>query len=377
MYNLTTQEVDARMVGRLLRIFIFSIVVLGFVTGCNLRTSQDGTPTHSPATAAAQTLEAVFTKVTFQTQQPNQDTETAGLLPEDANTSSPAPHDVCINRAHFVDDITIRDNTQVDPEANFVKVWRLRNDGTCVWNRSYTLTFFGGERMGAPNTILLPKIVQPGQTIDLSIDMTAPEEPGTYQGFWRLQSGDGDYFGIGPKGDQSFWIKISVTTPLDASPTSDLTPTMSLSQTPTPSETPSPMETPSPTETPIPSASPQATPKVHHQGDVQLTLGQDVNLDNGEISTGEGEDIALIELTPPKLSLTPQNNAILAIYSGTQRPPSFHDCELTPKSSEAIPLSELAVNDILCYITNEGRFGYMTISALNSSINFSFTTWVP
>ncbi len=353
------------MVGRLLYNLTIGIIMLGLTTGCNLRASQDENPTNGPATIAARTLEVVFTNVAFKTEQFNQGTQTPGAKPEEVKTSSPSSDGTCINRAHFIDDITIRDNMQIERGSNFLKVWRLRNDGTCVWNRSYTLIFFGGERMGALKTISLPDIVQPGQTIDLAIDLTAPEVPGTYQGFWRLQSGDGDYFGIGSNGDQSFWVKISVSASLSPSPSSNISPTVN------------PLETPSPSETPTPTASPQPTPIVHSQGELQLTLDQGVDLDTGEITPIEGADLTLDEQTTSEYFLNPQNNALLAIYSGTQKPPSTQDCDATLKSSNAIPLDELAVNDILCYITDEGRPGYLIISALNSDIEFSFTTWVP
>jgi len=365
------------MNGRYFKNLLSSLIALGLISGCNFRTSQEESPTHNPATAAAQTLEVVFTKVAAQTEQLIPGTRTPGSSSTEARTSSPAIDETCTNQASYVDDITIRDNTQIEPGSNFVKVWRLRNDGTCIWNRAYTLTFFGGERMGAPNKIFLPDIIPPGQTIDLTIDLTAPEDPGMYQGFWKLQSGNGEFFGIGSEGNRSFWVKISVITSLTASATSNLTPTLFPTGTDSPSKTPTPTETPTPSATTSPSPTPQPTPMVHSQGAVQLLLDQDVNLDNGEISPVEGGDIAQIEPNTSVYFLKPQNNALLALYIGSQSPPSIGDCELTPKSTEALPFTALAVNDNLCYITDEGRPGYLTITALNSNVAFTFTTWVP
>src|SRR5512141_335890 len=39
----------------------------------------------------------------------------------------------CTYRAAFAGDMTIPDNSVIAPGAAFVKTWRLRNDGTCVW----------------------------------------------------------------------------------------------------------------------------------------------------------------------------------------------------------------------------------------------------
>jgi hypothetical protein len=365
------------MNGRYLTNLLCSLLALGFISGCNFRTSQEESPTHNPATAAAQTLEVVFTKVAAQTEQPVPGTRTPGFSSTEARTSSPAIDETCTNRASFVDDVTIRDNTQIEHGSNFVKVWRLRNDGTCIWNRAYTVTFFGGERMGAPKKISLPDIIQPGQTIDLSIDLTAPEDPGMYQGFWRLQSGDGELFGIGSEGNRSFWVKISVIPSLTASATSNLTPTLFATGTVPPSKTPTSTETPTPSATTSPSPTLQPTPIVHSQGTVRLLLDRNVNLDNGEISPGAGGDIVLVEPDTSEYFLKPQNNALLALYVGSQIHPSIQDCDLTPKSTASLPITALAVNDNLCYSTDEGRPGYMTITALNSDVEFTFTTWVP
>src|SRR5512145_2890125 len=40
----------------------------------------------------------------------------------------------CTNSASFVADITIPDNTDVAGGSKFTKIWRIANNGTCVWN---------------------------------------------------------------------------------------------------------------------------------------------------------------------------------------------------------------------------------------------------
>ena len=39
----------------------------------------------------------------------------------------------CINKAEFVTDVTISDNTRLKPNQGFTKTWRLQNTGTCTW----------------------------------------------------------------------------------------------------------------------------------------------------------------------------------------------------------------------------------------------------
>lgn len=341
------------------------IIMLSLIAGCNFQSAQEGTTPNGPATVAARTLEVVFTKMASQTEQIEEGTRTPSSNIEGVEVPSSTTEETCTNRALFVEDITIRDNMHVEGGASFIKTWRLRNDGTCIWNRSYSLTFFRGERMGAPTTISLSEIVQPGQAVDISIDMTAPKSLGMHQGFWRLQTEKGDYFGIGSSGDHSFWVKITVTASLTASPTLALTPTF------TPSNMPPPSETPTPTP------SPQPTPSVYTQGESQLMLNQGIDLDDGRISPEEGEDIILLEIATSEYSLSPQTSVLIATYSGEQTPPTPSDCENTPLTSDPISLTSLAADGILCYITDEGRPGYLSITALNSSIDFNFITWVP
>lgn len=39
--------------------------------------------------------------------------------------------------------------------------------------------------------------------------MIAPEEEGTYKGYWMLMSDNGVLFGLGPDGRAWFWVEIS------------------------------------------------------------------------------------------------------------------------------------------------------------------------
>ena len=103
----------------------------------------------------------------------------------------------CTNRATFVADVTIPDNTAMAPGTTFVKTWRLRNSGTCSWAVGYAAVFSSGSRMGASIPVPLSTIVSPGNTIDISVPMVAPTAPGTYRANWLLRSDTGASFGLG------------------------------------------------------------------------------------------------------------------------------------------------------------------------------------
>ncbi|MDX1615241.1 MAG: NBR1-Ig-like domain-containing protein, partial [Candidatus Promineifilaceae bacterium] len=116
----------------------------------------------------------------------------------------------CLNQATFVADVTVADNTELSPGQSFAKMWRLRNDGTCVWGPGYSLVFVEGERMSAPEFVPLQRTTLPGQTADLAVNLEAPEEPGTYPAYFMLRAPDGRIFGIGPEAETAFWLQIVV-----------------------------------------------------------------------------------------------------------------------------------------------------------------------
>ncbi len=114
------------------------------------------------------------------------------------------------DKAQFIADVTIPDGTSLSPGQAFTKTWRLKNVGTCTWTPSYSLAFVSGDPMGGPASLALPGTVVPGQSVDLSVDLVAPAEAGSYAGYWMLRNASGGFFGIGTYADKPFWVKISV-----------------------------------------------------------------------------------------------------------------------------------------------------------------------
>lgn len=127
-------------------------------------------------------------------------------------TLPPTPlSEFCRDQAEFVKDVSVADNTAFRPGERFIKTWRLRNSGDCTWTPQYALVFVGGDRLEAATEIPLSGYVQPNETVDLSVEMTAPTESGQFQGQWMLKSADGSHFGIGEKADKPFWVRIVVS----------------------------------------------------------------------------------------------------------------------------------------------------------------------
>lgn len=119
------------------------------------------------------------------------------------------------NVATFIKDVTLPDSgvgkgTTLRPGAKFRKTWQIKNAGTCTWNSSYRWVFDHGHSMSGPAWIpLTSKNVRPGESIEVSVDLVAPVQPGSYTGYWRLADSKGRDFGttIG----RSFYVTINVS----------------------------------------------------------------------------------------------------------------------------------------------------------------------
>ncbi|HLF72905.1 MAG TPA: NBR1-Ig-like domain-containing protein [Anaerolineales bacterium] len=168
-------------------------------------------------TSAAQTLEAMSTQAVVTLPAGPSPTSTLSIptaSPIVVNTFTAVPPIQPVTRcdaASFVNDVTYPDGSVVSRGGTFTKVWRIKNVGTCTWTSSYAIVFVSGDQLGAPNAVSLPGSVAPGQTVDLSVNLTAPNTDGRYRGYWRLRNPSGVLFGVGAAGDSNFYVDVSVT----------------------------------------------------------------------------------------------------------------------------------------------------------------------
>lgn len=129
------------------------------------------------------------------------------------STSTPLPTATAVSYCDwitFVKDVTIADGTKFAPGETFIKTWRLKNRGTCTWTSDYMLVFTSGDSMGSTTAVRLPGNVAPGQTVDVSVMLTAPNKRGDYIGYWMLRNPSGVLFGYGDKVNQAFYVDIAV-----------------------------------------------------------------------------------------------------------------------------------------------------------------------
>ncbi len=145
------------------------------------------------------------------------------------------------NNLLLLRDETIPAGTVMKPKETFTKTWKVENNGTCDWVFQFRLVFVGGNQMdGEPSG--LGKVIPPQKWTQISIQLTAPKQPGTYTGNWRLGTQAGNAFG------STLTVSIVVANPTNtpAPPTDTSAPPTS---TDTPTSTPPPTETPTITNT--------------------------------------------------------------------------------------------------------------------------------
>jgi hypothetical protein len=112
--------------------------------------------------------------------------------------------------ADFVSDVTYPDGSKVGRDESFTKIWRLKNIGSCTWTTNYAIVFVSGDAMNAPAAIALTGNVNPGQTIDVQVKLTAPSKDGSYRADFKLRNASGLLFGVGDSATTSFWVSIKV-----------------------------------------------------------------------------------------------------------------------------------------------------------------------
>ena len=348
--------------------YAISIYLLILLSSCNMPGSKDKeTPTQN-VTQAYQTVNAKLTSAALETKPaasqivptdsgistatPNPDLTLSPGVPATAATEVvKTPDTPCdLGMAGIPIDVTIPDDTVMAPGYTYTKIWRIKNAGTCTWTAAYSVAFFSGEQMSAAANVPLSNAVSPGQLIDLAVDMTAPTDPGTYQGNWKLRNAEQKLFGIGPNGNSAFWVRIQVVT------------------TPTPTPT-----APTPTSTPTPTATP---PIIQAKGTANIFPGEELDLDTLEINQDNSNDLLYESDAEGELSLSPINNAHIGRYG--ESIPSFDECTTAQLNSTALPLDDAQPGVYWCYRTSQGLPGYFEVTVFNTEndqLTLNILTW--
>lgn len=125
------------------------------------------------------------------------------------------------DQSAFVRDVTVPDGHQVSPGQRFVKTWEMQNVGCIPWEGRflqcldeelvvYTRT---GEMLELahnliPSSRMVPiPLTPPGELVQISVEFTAPEPPGTVLSYWKSVFEDGSLCFPEARG---LWVKVRV-----------------------------------------------------------------------------------------------------------------------------------------------------------------------
>jgi len=185
------------------KIWIFALVTGFLLAGCISVSSGPATPTSAPQFVTS-TLPPTKALVLPSTVTPS--TPDANENGKETGTPVPTSPPDCKIQAVLLEDVTIPDDTVVEAGETFTKTWRFKNTGTCHW-KGYTINFVTGDRMGAPDSAPIPDTIA-GDSVDVSLELTAPTADGSYSAYYILKDADGEPILVGT--EKTFWLKIIV-----------------------------------------------------------------------------------------------------------------------------------------------------------------------
>lgn len=91
-------------------------------------------------------------------------------------------------------DVTVPDNSVMTPGQEFIKTWKVKNNGSCPWGAGYVLAYAGYANQMSGQFIALTEVVQPDQEVELSVQFSAPDAAGEYLSAWTMRNPAGVTF---------------------------------------------------------------------------------------------------------------------------------------------------------------------------------------
>jgi len=163
-----------------------------------------------------------------QPQPPDQGAEQ--VSPVENNTQSPADQSSCTKT--FAGSTNLSEGEEFQSGDLIQVIFTVVNTGTCTWDSGYSLIQIGGDLSPSSSSLALSGDVAPGGSVQLSVEYTAPNQPGPYLSVWKMEDSEGGIFGQTDPPDFPLRIKIRTITSGNPQPTA------------TPNPTPGPQTTP-------------------------------------------------------------------------------------------------------------------------------------
>ena len=188
-------------------VIVASLITL-LIAACGSSNTPAPEPTPDVAavrTSAASTVVSQFTlTAAVFTPTPGRPTETSA--PDATNTATVQPVAQVTNAEgtsvalcdslEFVADVNIPDETSMSPGQDFVKTWRVKNNGSCPWGEGYELVYAGYADDMDGQFQPLAEVVQPNQEVEISVQFQAPDAAGNYLSAWQMENPAGVTFPV-------------------------------------------------------------------------------------------------------------------------------------------------------------------------------------
>jgi hypothetical protein len=110
-------------------------------------------------------------------------------------TTNPSSLAYGCNNLGFIRDVTIDSGTEMAAGEKFTKTWQVANTGTCDWLSGYSLVPVSGTNFAEDPVRINNAPVPPKEWRQISVNMYAPKDEGTYTQYWQMSDGAGHTFG--------------------------------------------------------------------------------------------------------------------------------------------------------------------------------------
>lgn len=124
----------------------------------------------------------------------------------------PEPRPIEGDKVEWVRDVTIPDDSLIGTGQSFRKIWEVRNAGTVPWRGRY-LTRIGTSNstytLASPLRVEVPD-ADPGELVQITVDLVAPSTPGTKQVHWKQTDEQGREYFPGPQYTYGIYCRVVV-----------------------------------------------------------------------------------------------------------------------------------------------------------------------
>jgi hypothetical protein len=306
-------------------------IMMNLTAGCNGVSSNQ----FLPSTSVSSTPELLTNPITIQTTEDVKAPE--GLV----LSSDPALCHIAVAGNPL--DVSIPDGTILEPGEEFIKIWRIRNAGTCEWTNNYTIEWFSGDALGISNHVEIIHSVLPDETVEIAVDMMAPLQEGVFQSNWKICDPAMVCFGLGPNGAYPFWARIQVRE------ISTVTPSI------------------------IPYMT--ATAFIFLTGKTELSPGEGFDLDKGVADLAEEADIQFM-VTEAGLVLNALNQAKLSLFGAGN--PQEKECLNLLETADSSAIGIVEPSSAVCFLSTQGLPGVIKVNRINlesQKIEIEYITW--